>query len=387
MVYWWLRSSHNDWPGPKRSTAPFADLEDEPPAAVSGLVPTMESLESEGPPEASLEQSRRAAATQAALVRILPGGIEGEEYAIPDRGVLTIGRTDCDVAFPNDTHLATPHASIVHSEDGYLLRDDGSRSGVFLRLPVGRDFEINAGDLVRVGRQFLMFEVADGRASLTHYDVKGQEVAHHELNEGKLVLLGRRAPDITLDRSDMTLSRRQLAVALNRGRLTARDLKSANGSYLRVRGGRLIEHGQQFRIGQQVLALCLEDQVLDLPEPPSASRPEIGAADAVAVEAPAPSADAPVVTFKPAGVSVPVMPGQTLCEAAEAAGVSINAECHSGICGSDPIRILSGAENLQPPDDQESDTLEEICELTPGECRLACMTRITGPVEVEILET
>ena len=93
------------------------------------------------------------------------------------------------------------------------------------------------------------------------------------------------------------------------------------------------------------------------------------------------------MTFQPAGVTVPVKPGQTLCEAAEEAGVKISAECHSGICGSDPIRILSGSDNLEPFEDQESETLDDICELSAGECRLACMARITGPVEVEIIES
>ena len=36
--------------------------------------------------------------------------------------------------------------------------------------------------------------------------------------------------------------------------------------------------------------------------------------------------------------------------------------------------------------DQERETLEEICELEPGPCRLACMVRIKGPVEVEIVD-
>ena len=86
------------------------------------------------------------------------------------------------------------------------------------------------------------------------------------------------------------------------------------------------------------------------------------------------------VSFDGAG-EAPIAAGQTICEAAEQQQVPINAECHAGICGSDPIRILSGAENItDEPSDQERETLEEICELEPGECRLACMgTLPTGP--------
>ena len=72
---------------------------------------------------------------------------------------------------------------------------------------------------------------------------------------------------------------------------------------------------------------------------------------------------------------------------AEKAGVEITAECHSGIGGSDPVRILAGRENVaSEAGDQERETLEELCELEPGECRLACMLKVRGPVEVEILK-
>jgi ferredoxin len=74
-----------------------------------------------------------------------------------------------------------------------------------------------------------------------------------------------------------------------------------------------------------------------------------------------------------------------VCEAAEAHGVKIQAQCHSGICGSDPIRIVSGQEHLNAVTDGEAGTLEDICGLTPGEYRLACVTRPTGPVVVEIV--
>ncbi len=57
-----------------------------------------------------------------------------------------------------------------------------------------------------------------------------------------------------------------------------------------------------------------------------------------------------------------------------------------GICGSDPVRILAGHDNLTTaPSGGEAETLEDICDLEPGPCRLACMARIKGPVEVEIL--
>ncbi len=102
-------------------------------------------------------------------------------------------------------------------------------------------------------------------------------------------------------------------------------------------------------------------------------------------KAPAPSTQ-PAVTFKGLDKTFALLPGQTLCDAAEKQGIDLNAECHAGICGSDPIRILSGSEHLSALGDEEADTLEEICELEPGPCRLACMVKASGPVVVEIVE-
>ena len=111
------------------------------------------------------------------------------------------------------------------------------------------------------------------------------------------------------------------------------------------------------------------------------------AAEAPAAQGPAEGqSDGPSVTFANRGRVLVVPAGRTLCEVAEANGIEITAECHSGICGSDPIRILSGGEHLSALGDGESDTLQDICELEAGACRLACMVKIVGPVEVEIIE-
>ena len=71
----------------------------------------------------------------------------------------------------------------------------------------------------------------------------------------------------------------------------------------------------------------------------------------------------------------------------EAAGIDLQAECHVGICGSDPVRIVSGSEHLGEMGDEEADTLQSICDLpagnAPGQCRLACMMHARGPVVVE----
>ena len=100
-----------------------------------------------------------------------------------------------------------------------------------------------------------------------------------------------------------------------------------------------------------------------------------------------PAGSGPSVTFKNNGQTFTVEEGQSICEVAEQNGVELTAECHAGGCGSDPVRIVSGQENLTAEArDQEQETLEDICDLEPGPCRLACMLKVKGPVVVEIVK-
>ena len=100
---------------------------------------------------------------------------------------------------------------------------------------------------------------------------------------------------------------------------------------------------------------------------------------------PAP-AEGLVVVFQNRGQTCPFKPGQTLLEVAEAGGVAMKVDCRIGICGSDPVRVLSGQEHLDPTTDEERDTLEDICKVDPATHRMACRARPTGPVVVEIVD-
>ncbi len=365
------------------------DYADEEPAAPA-VAPARKMTDSllrftvdpEGPPEASIPAERAVSEQKAVLVRMTYAGVDEDEFVLGAGGATTIGREGCDVTFPDDTTLSAHHASISHSADGYFLRDDGSDTGTYLRLRAGKPMPLSTGDLLRLGREILVFKVDKDEASYTHYDHTGTLVGRKTLPE-KTIVLGRKAPDVILDPDDKMLSRRHLAISVKNGIVFVKDLKSLNGTYLRVRNAVEIEHDDVFRAGQQIFRLSLYEEVprdsaTFRAGPPTGIRPPMPAAP--------PAEAAPAVTFKGLNQTFALRPGQTLCDAAEANNVDLNAECHAGICGSDPIRILSGSEHLSPLDDQEIDTLEDLCDLKPGECRLACMVKASGPVVVEIVE-
>lgn len=357
------------------------------PAAKRATPVTLQEVESDGPPLPAVTAQGKPE-DPARLIRILPGNVEGDEYIVNLDGTTTIGRQNCDITFEEDTYLSDKHASISHTSDGYTLRDDGSRNGAFLLAKEGHLREVAPGDLVRAGKQFLLFSKSDSKLRVRHYDHTGKEVQSIDLNEGTMVL-GRDAPDVILDEDDKTLSRRQLAISLKEGKLYIKDLKSSNGTWIKVRNAQPLQHGDRIRVGQQTFVFSLkEEAVFDegYTAPPAEPKTELEQKPEAVAEPPAVESE-PLVTFKNTGKSFPLKPGQTICELAEACGLAINAECHSGICGSDPLRIISGKECFNAISDEESEALEDICGLTPGEYRLACVAVPNGAVEVELISS
>lgn len=347
----------------------------------------------------------RAASTAAvpegnAYLSRMTAGEEEEEFRLNKNSVTTMGRTGCDLNFPDDASLSDKHASILHGPEGYFLRDDGAATGVFLKLKEARATEAFAGNIVRLGRQFLVFSADGGSLFFIHFDQTGKLVNRYAAPE-KTIVLGREAPDITLDAKDKTLSRRHLSITRKDGKVLIKDLGSANGSFLKVGNVVRLEPGDQFRIGRQLLKFSVQEEIKPRtvrfstapPEPAIALRPDVAVEPASPVKLLGQQQEQ--MTAKPEGMEIlftklgkkfSFKPGQTICEIAEKNGVKIKADCHIGSCGIDPLRILSGMENLNEPGDDEKGTLEDINGLAPGEYRLACMAKPKGPVVVEVLE-
>jgi thioredoxin reductase/ferredoxin len=331
------------------------------------------------------------------LVSLLRDGVEAEEFPLTAEAT-SLGRQGTDVSFPDDSLLSERHATISKVADGYAIRDDGSQAGVFLRVSDTRPMPVSTDGVVNAGRQWLVFS-ATGDPRFKHYDPTGRMLREYPLREGTLVL-GRDAPDVTLDGTDETLSRRHVSVTLKGGEMLVRDLKSVNGTYLKVTGSRKLEDGDEIRIGSQILRFTLAQEARpamtvsfdttahDIAKPAeaeAAAKAEPAPRPAAASAPPAAAPQGLSVVFQNSGKQCAFKKGQSLCEVAEANGVKMQAQCHEGRCGSDPIRIVSGQEHLNKVTDLEESTLEE-CGLEAGEYRLACVTRPTGPVVVEVVD-
>lgn len=86
------------------------------------------------------------------------------------------------------------------------------------------------------------------------------------------------------------------------------------------------------------------------------------------------------VTFL-SGPTVLTKVGVKLLDVAEASQVAIESGCRMGMCGSDPVRIVEGEENLSAMRSAERRTLARLG-LGAG-CRMACVSRVQGPVVVD----
>lgn len=72
--------------------------------------------------------------------------------------------------------------------------------------------------------------------------------------------------------------------------------------------------------------------------------------------------------------------GRPLLEVAEANDVKLPSGCRMGMCGSDPIYIVEGGENLSAVTPDEQDTLARLG--LSERWRMACCARVQGPVVV-----
>lgn len=336
-----------------------------------------------------------APAGPARLIRVTQADIEEDEYVLSEDNATTIGRQNTDIAFPGEASLGDMHASIVFENGVFNLKDAGSTTGSFYRLPPGELIEIANGDLIQLGRQFLVFSLQDNQWACLQYDHQGTMKQRYVLAEGTIVL-GRDAPDITLDAEDGILSRRHLAVSVKAGKLSLKDLMSTNHAYLRVKALYPLKHDDVIRLGQYLFKLDLGVEAVKskhvsvvLPAP---ATPPVQAAPAQVEEAapqatPASPATGPSITFVGHGSAIRVSPDDNVLNIARNNNVPIHYECESGRCGYDPVKIISGQEHLNEMDeDEEGWTLEEVCHLEPGTHRLACLLKTKGPVVVEVVK-
>ena len=103
----------------------------------------------------TIVMSSVAAKPKARLHLIMEGGQPGEVYEIDEE--TTVGRTGGNITFPHDGFMSGKHARIVQRGESFILTDEGSRNGTFIKIK--GEVELKPGDMILIGKQLFRFDV------------------------------------------------------------------------------------------------------------------------------------------------------------------------------------------------------------------------------------
>ncbi len=85
---------------------------------------------------------------------ITENGEKGEAFDL--KAETVIGRMQGDITFSHDGFMSGRHARIVQDGTDFILLDEGSRNGVFVRIK--KEVKLEPGDYILIGRQLFQFE-------------------------------------------------------------------------------------------------------------------------------------------------------------------------------------------------------------------------------------
>jgi hypothetical protein len=92
--------------------------------------------------------------TRPRLRLLVKGEDSGPTYEIKNEA--SIGRTEGSITFPHDGLMSSHHARILKNGSDYILVDEASSNGTFIRIE--RETKLEPGDVILVGGQLLRFE-------------------------------------------------------------------------------------------------------------------------------------------------------------------------------------------------------------------------------------
>ena len=230
-------------------------------------------VERKGAGAASSPGSSAEPGGQVRLMLINPDGSTGDTIPLQN-GDNIFGRQHGSTVFQDDPFLSPRHVCFTLEGGALDLRDLGSLNGVFYRIL--EPTELFHGDLMRIGRQLIrlelfdqatpILEARDGTAVLgaPHGKAWGRLVrvsspgvsSEAFLLKGSEEVIGRERGGMVF-RDDGFVSARHARITVDAGRYFLEDLRSSNGTFVRIRGSRRVKHGDLLLLGQQPMRAFL----------------------------------------------------------------------------------------------------------------------------------
>ncbi len=208
------------------------------------------------------EPVRAELAVRGKVVMIQPNGAEGISLPLLEKGT-EIGR-NAGSDFKDDYFLSPQHARFTIERERLFVEDLGSLNGIYIRLLPDIPYDIQSGDFIRIGQEVVKLEVLPEPASgdtpvlgSPRKDAWGRialilgkdKIGNAFTLQGKEVLVGRERGNIMFP-EDGYVSGLHIKISRDGERITVTDLKSSNGTYLKIRGKREVKGGDYLLIGQ-----------------------------------------------------------------------------------------------------------------------------------------
>ncbi|HUS63120.1 MAG TPA: FHA domain-containing protein, partial [Kofleriaceae bacterium] len=226
-------------------------------------------------PASGSPQARGGERVWGVLYSVKRDGTDGEAFPLSGEW-MEVGRQSADLGF-DDRYLSTRHARLEQQPgQGCRIVPVDLLNGVFRKIRTPQP--LPSGAYLLIGRELLRFEHVEEQerdvASLVRFGVATfgspprkpwgrlmqllsnggmRDVRHLHGNE---VVLGREEGDIVF-RDDEFLSRRHAVLRWQGTGCVVEDLKSSNGTFIRLRGPTALEHGDVLRMGDQMFRIEL----------------------------------------------------------------------------------------------------------------------------------
>jgi pSer/pThr/pTyr-binding forkhead associated (FHA) protein len=214
------------------------------------------------------------AGAAAALTMVKPDGSPGESVALAS-GKNIVGRKSEHAVFSRDEFLSPEHASLEVNGKSVIVKDLGSLNGTYYRI--AEVTELKTGDHVRLGLEVLRFQALASATAISAPAKDGtvaigspagdawgrlerisapDEASFTFLLRSTEHFLGREKGDILFG-DDRYVSGRHARIFTDGSAFFVEDLKSSNGTFVRLTASRELGHGALIFIGSQPFRLSI----------------------------------------------------------------------------------------------------------------------------------
>jgi pSer/pThr/pTyr-binding forkhead associated (FHA) protein len=207
---------------------------------------------------------------RAKLILIKGDGMDGVSFHLVGTEHFA-GRSEGAILFPEDRLLSPRHANFFYRDGQLNVRDENSHNGVYIRIR--SPIIVDPGASFLVGEQLLRIEpcppdtmpLPDDQGTYFYGSPKrparvqlvqiltGGEVGMIYRARTDTLSLGREGNDINFPNDPFVSGRHATVSVVEGGRLQITDLGSRNGTFLRIHGQTLLQHGDYVFLGQQLL--------------------------------------------------------------------------------------------------------------------------------------